>query len=114
MLVWPLPHAGYYFIFWTVCFSAILVLSGVFRLVACVTPSMVIGNSVGSLVLLVLIITSGFAIVRSAIPGCVAALFGAGPEVFFSGIYIHPYAHAMRPSPLTSSSFAFLIYCVSL
>jgi hypothetical protein len=47
----------------------ILVMSAFFRLLACVAPSMVVAQSLGAFMLLVLVISSGFAIVRGDIPG---------------------------------------------
>ena len=64
-----LPVAGQFFIFYLLCLVAILVLSALFRLLACVCTSMVMAQSVGAFTLLALVISSGFAIVRGSIPG---------------------------------------------
>lgn len=49
--------------------AGILVMSAFFRLLACVAPSMVVAQSLGAFMLLILVISSGFAIVRGDIPG---------------------------------------------
>ena len=51
-------------------------LSALFRLLACVCKTMVLAQSVGAFTLLALVISSGFAIVRTSIPGwwCVLTL----------------------------------------
>jgi ABC-type multidrug transport system permease subunit len=49
--------------------AGILVMSAFFRLLACVAPSMVVAQSLGAFTLLILVISSGFAIVRGDIPG---------------------------------------------
>lgn len=64
--------ASQYFIFYLVCLTAILSLSALFRLLACICKTMVLAQSVGAFMLLALVISSGFAIVRSAIPGVAA------------------------------------------
>mmetsp|Transcript_4643 Transcript_4643/g.13342 ORF Transcript_4643/g.13342 Transcript_4643/m.13342 type:complete len:1521 (-) Transcript_4643:659-5221(-) len=59
---------GYFFCFFMLCILGILVMSSFFRLLAAVAPSMVVAQSLGAFSLLVLVISSGFAIVKGAIP----------------------------------------------
>lgn len=49
--------------------SALRLLPVCYRLLACIAPSMVIAQSLGAFSLLILVISSGFAIVRGSIPG---------------------------------------------
>lgn len=55
---------SYFFVHYLVLASTQLSLSSVFRLVALLSPDMVKANSFGGLALLILILTSGFAIIR--------------------------------------------------
>ncbi|KAI8105725.1 hypothetical protein M9434_000307 [Picochlorum sp. BPE23] len=60
--------AGNFFIFLLVTWSCSNSLAGVFRLLAYVTPNMVRANALGSLILLLLMLTNGFTIIRTSIP----------------------------------------------
>ena len=60
--------AGNFFIFLLVTWSCSNSLAGLFRLLAYVTPNMVRANALGSLILLLLMLTNGFTIVRTSIP----------------------------------------------
>ncbi|GAX82873.1 hypothetical protein CEUSTIGMA_g10299.t1 [Chlamydomonas eustigma] len=59
---------SYFFTFFAICFSLSLVASGLFRFIACLSPDMVIGNALGGLAIVLLIVTSGFVIVKGSIP----------------------------------------------
>jgi ABC-type multidrug transport system permease subunit len=58
-------QAGYFFIFWLVVAASNLCLSALFRLLAVLAPNPTLAAAYGGLALLILILTSGFAIVRS-------------------------------------------------
>ena len=60
--------AGNFFIFLLVTWSVSNSLAGVFRLLAYATPNMVRANAFGSLILLLLLLTNGFTIIRTSIP----------------------------------------------
>ena len=57
-----------FFIFLLVTWSASNSLASLFRLIAYFTPSMVIANATGALILLFMMITNGFSIIRTSIP----------------------------------------------
>ncbi|KAK9907686.1 hypothetical protein WJX75_008105 [Coccomyxa subellipsoidea] len=57
-----------FFTFYLICIATMLQMSAVYRLLASACPNTDIGTAAGGVVLLVLIVTSGFAIVRTAIP----------------------------------------------
>jgi ABC-type multidrug transport system permease subunit len=58
----------YFFIFWVVVVASNLCLTALFRLLAVLAPNPTLGAAYGGLALLILILTSGFAIVRKSIP----------------------------------------------
>ncbi|KAL4527487.1 hypothetical protein Ndes2526B_g08823 [Nannochloris sp. 'desiccata'] len=60
--------ASNFFIFWLVIWSASNCLAGMFRLIAYLAPSMVIGNASAGIIMLLLTITNGFSIIRTSIP----------------------------------------------
>ena len=60
--------AGNFFIFLLITWSCSNSLAGVFRLLAYVTPNMVRANALGALIMLLLMLTNGFTIVRTSIP----------------------------------------------
>lgn len=61
-------EASNFFIFLLITWSCSNALAGVFRLLAYVTPNMVRANALGSLILLLLMLTNGFTIIRTSIP----------------------------------------------
>lgn len=60
--------ASAYFTFLVVLWSSSNCLAGLFRLIAFFSPTMIIANALGSVFLLLLMITNGFSIVRTSIP----------------------------------------------
>ncbi|DBB03271.1 TPA: hypothetical protein ACH3X3_010666 [Trebouxia sp. C0006] len=76
---------GYFFTFYLLCFSVMQVMAAIMRFNACASPNMVISNSAGALSMLVLIITSGYAIVRTSIPGW-----------WIWAYWISPFAYGLR------------------
>lgn len=60
-------------------------MSSLFRLVACLAPNMVVANSMGGLTLLLLVVNSGFVIVRNSIPGW-----------WIWAYWLSPFAHSLR------------------
>lgn len=61
--------AKYFFIFWAILFITSVSSSSVFRFVACFFPNAVVAFAVGGTVLLMLLVNSGYAILRKDIPG---------------------------------------------
>lgn len=61
--------ASCYFLFYFILVCAILMQSCLFRMLACICPNMVLANAGGAILLLVLIVSSGFVLVRKSIPG---------------------------------------------
>lgn len=66
------PSAAAFFNFWAVVAASNLCLSALFRLLAVLAPNPTLAAAYGGLALLVLILTSGFAIVRGACCACCA------------------------------------------
>mmetsp|Transcript_33340 Transcript_33340/g.83541 ORF Transcript_33340/g.83541 Transcript_33340/m.83541 type:complete len:1541 (-) Transcript_33340:49-4671(-) len=60
--------AASYFTLWLICFCTSCALGSTFRSIASFSKDMVMANSMMSLIILMLILTSGFSIVKSAIP----------------------------------------------
>jgi ABC-type multidrug transport system ATPase subunit/ABC-type multidrug transport system permease subunit len=60
--------AGQYFVFLLITWSCSNCLAGVFRLLAYAMPNMVRANALGALILLLLMLTNGFTIIRTSIP----------------------------------------------
>ena len=60
--------ASQFFLFYFILICAILMQSCLFRLLACISPNMVLANAGGAVLLLVLIVSSGFVLVRKSIP----------------------------------------------
>ena len=61
--------ASCFLLFYFILVCAILMQSCMFRMLACICPNMVLANAGGSVLLLILIVSSGFVLVRSSIPG---------------------------------------------
>ncbi|KAL6777130.1 hypothetical protein ACKKBF_B20305 [Auxenochlorella protothecoides x Auxenochlorella symbiontica] len=77
--------AGHFFTFLLVAWSCSNCLAGLFRLIAFSTPSLLVGNPVTGLVILILVITNGFSIVYPDIPKYIVWLY-----------YINPLAWTVR------------------
>lgn len=60
--------AGNFFIFLLITWSCSNCLAGLFRLLAYMSPNMIRANALGSLILLLLMLTNGFTIIRTSIP----------------------------------------------
>lgn len=60
--------ASQFFVFLLITWSCSNSLAGLFRLLAYATPNMVRANALGALVLLLLMLTNGFTIIRTSIP----------------------------------------------
>ncbi|KAF6263806.1 ABC-2 type transporter-domain-containing protein [Scenedesmus sp. NREL 46B-D3] len=75
----------YFFIFWVVVVASNLCLTALFRLLAVLAPNPTLGAAYGGLALLILILTSGFAIVRGSIP-----------LYWIWAYYLSPFAYALR------------------
>jgi ABC-type multidrug transport system ATPase subunit/ABC-type multidrug transport system permease subunit len=71
--------ASNFFIYWFVCFSSSNCFAALFRCFAYGAPSMVVANSTGSFVLLILMITNGFSIVYTSIPDYVVWIYWMNP-----------------------------------
>ncbi|KAG2432130.1 hypothetical protein HXX76_009056 [Chlamydomonas incerta] len=98
------PVAGQFFAFWLAMFSMSFNSNVLFRLIAYASPDAVSANAFGGFVLLILILLSGFTIIRGSIP-----------DYWIWAYYISPFAWALRcvvineftsqrwgyPSPLT-------------
>ncbi|WIA42005.1 hypothetical protein OEZ86_009302 [Tetradesmus obliquus] len=76
---------NYFFIFWVVVVASNLCLTALFRLLAVLAPNPTLGAAYGGLALLILILTSGFAIVRGSIP-----------LYWIWAYYLSPFAYALR------------------
>ena len=68
--------ASCFFLFYFIIVCAILMQSCLFRMLACICPNMVLANAGGSILLLILIVSSGFVLVRKSIPGYDLSLQG--------------------------------------
>ncbi|KAK9826588.1 hypothetical protein WJX74_004476 [Apatococcus lobatus] len=77
--------ASCFFLFYFIIVCAILMQSCLFRMLACICPNMVLANAGGSVLLLVLIVSSGFVLVRKSIPGW-----------WIWAYYMSPFAYALR------------------
>ncbi|GMH32356.1 hypothetical protein BSKO_00190 [Bryopsis sp. KO-2023] len=80
-----LDSTRYFLIYWLVVFSFSCGSSALFRFIPCVTPNMVVTNSVGGVTLLMLVVNSGFTIVRKSIPG-----------YWIWAYWISPFAYGVR------------------
>ncbi|KXZ50445.1 hypothetical protein GPECTOR_16g619 [Gonium pectorale] len=76
---------GYFFTFFLVMMSASMSVASVFRFLACVCPTMVIANAASGVSIVLLILTSGFAILHYSIP----------PWAIWA-YWISPYGYALR------------------
>ncbi|KAG1655082.1 hypothetical protein FOA52_010286 [Chlamydomonas sp. UWO 241] len=77
--------AGYFFTFYVTLIATSLAISAVFRLVAFMSPDMVVTNTFASLCILLFILTSGFVIVRDSIPHWLIWVY-----------YLSPFAYSIR------------------
>lgn len=77
--------AAYYFIFYATLTLASLSITSVFRLVGCLFQDLAVANAAAGLLLLMLIVNSGYVIVHSAIPDWVVCFY-----------WISPFAYAVR------------------
>ena len=64
-----LPAAGEFFTYLLLMFCVLLCMSALFRLVGCIAATQVHAQGYAATTILILVITSGFAIVRSECPG---------------------------------------------
>jgi len=74
--------AGYFFIFFLTCVLTSLSLSSAFRMNACLYPDMVMANALTGLLMVILVISSGFAIVHKAIPGWMIWAYWISPWAY--------------------------------
>lgn len=83
----PLPADGarYFFIAYLILGTASLALTSVFRLVGCLFQNAAAANAVAGFMLLMLIVNSGFIIVRSALPPWIVYFY-----------WISPFAYSIR------------------
>ncbi|BDA47962.1 ABC transporter G family member 36 [Coccomyxa sp. Obi] len=98
---WVGFHAapGTFFIFYLICIATMLQMSAVYRLLASASPNTDIGTAAGGVVLLVLIVTSGFAIIRTAIP-----------PWWIWAYWISPFAYGLRAivvNEMTSAGWSY-------
>lgn len=94
--------AAYFFTFMFIAFTVSLTSSALFRFLACVSPDAVIANAIGGLLLVTLIISSGFAILRTDIP-----------DWMIWAYWVSPFAWALRAfaiNELTSPKWTDLPY----
>lgn len=77
--------AQYFFLFVAVAVSVSMAITSLFRLLGCAFPSQVVAQGVGGFLMLLLIVNSGFIILRSAIPPWVIAFY-----------WVSPYAYSIR------------------
>ncbi|KAG2439064.1 hypothetical protein HYH02_006591 [Chlamydomonas schloesseri] len=78
-------NAGQFFAFWLAMFSMSFNSNVLFRLIAYASPDAVTANAFGGFCLLILILLSGFAIIRGSIP-----------DYWIWAYYISPFAWALR------------------
>ncbi|GFR41754.1 hypothetical protein Agub_g2509 [Astrephomene gubernaculifera] len=71
---------GYFFTFYLLMVASSMVMSATFRFLACVCPTMVIANAAAGISLVLLILTSGFAIVHYSIPDWVIWAYWISPH----------------------------------
>ncbi|KAK9807392.1 hypothetical protein WJX73_000014 [Symbiochloris irregularis] len=77
--------AGYFFLYYIILASTMLSMAAIFRFNAATSPDLTVANAAGGLVILMLVITSGFAIVRQSIRGYYIWIY-----------YLSPFAYALR------------------
>ena len=75
----------YFFIFYAVLLLASLSITSLFRLVGCLFADLAIANACAGFILLMLIVNSGYIIIRSAIPPWVIYFY-----------WVSPFAYSMR------------------
>jgi len=81
---------GNFFTFLAIIWSASNCFAALVRMIAFFVPTMVIGNAVGSLGLLLLVITNGFSIIRTSIPNYMIWIYWG----------LNPIAYAIRSATI--------------
>eukprot|EP00877_Chromochloris_zofingiensis_P010755 jgi/Chrzof1/5933/Cz16g21030.t1 len=77
--------AAYFFAYWVIIICSSLSMSAIMRLLAVLAPNATLANAYGGILLLMLILNSGFTIVRTSIPGW-----------WIWAYYISPFAYGIR------------------
>ncbi|GLI71055.1 hypothetical protein VaNZ11_015971 [Volvox africanus] len=73
---------GYFFTFMVIMASCSMSVSSLFRYMACICPNMVVANAAVGFVFVVLILTSGFAIVHKSIPPWTIWAYWISPQAY--------------------------------
>lgn len=78
--------AGRFFTFFLISVGMSLNASALFRFIGCVAPDNVMANALGGVSIVILIITSGFVIVRDSIPPWMIWAYWISPFSYVSAL----------------------------